>query len=57
MIRYIIVRVFMYNLGHYLLALILFGPVSFLNKDDKVCISNCVYVQFGTLFVVTNFII
>ena len=44
MIRYIIVRVFMYNLGHYLLALILFGQVSCLNKDDEVCISKDVYV-------------
>ena len=55
MIRYILVTVFMYNLGHYLLALILFGQVSFLNKGDKVCISKDAFVQSGAIFVVTNF--
>ena len=48
----------MYNLGHYLLALILLGQVSFLNKGDKVFISSKdAFVQSGAIFVVTNFII
>ena len=58
MIRYILVRVFLYNLGfYYLLELFLFGQVSFLNKGDKVCISKDAFVQSGEIFVVTNFII
>ena len=46
----------MYNLGHYLLSLILFGFVMFLARDDKARISKGVYVQSGALFVVTYFI-